>query len=118
MPVSFDERVDLMNVIWRLAGAKEYNQCRILPLTENVDSVFAPFKNHNAVMLAREYYKNYGIAYDAVPSFALHLKKTKRGLWTFDEDIESTMDERWTPKIKSDFLSVLNDFYTVSEFQK
>ena len=118
VPVSFDERVDLMNVIWRLAGAKEYNQCRILPLTENVDSVFAPFKNHNAVMLAREYYKNYGIAYDAVPSFALHLKKTKRGLWTFDEDIESSMDERWTPKIKSDFLSVLNDFYTVSEFQK
>ena len=118
VPVSFDERVDLMNVIWRLAGAREYNQCRILPLTENVDSFFAPYKNHKAVMLAREYCKDYGIAYDAVPSFALHLKSTGKGSWTFDEDLESTIDERWTPQLKSEFLTALNDFYTTAEFAK
>lgn len=118
VPVSFDERVDLMNVIWRLAGAREYNQCRILPLTENVDSFFAPYKNHKAVMLAREYCKDYGIAYDAVPSFALHLKSTGKGSWTFDEDLESTIDERWTPQLKSEFLTALNNFYTTAEFVK
>ena len=118
IPVSFDERVDLMSVVWRMAGAEEYNTCGITPYTANVDSAFAPYRDHRAIAMARRYYKERGVGYDAVPSFALHLKICDGGSLVLDDGLADTMDQRWTAEMKGEFLKALNDFYRSSNFHR
>lgn len=118
IPVSFDERVDLMSVVWRMAGAEEYNTCCITPYTANVDSTFAPYRGHKAIQLARLYYAKRGVGYDAVPSFAIHLKTDDGSRLVFDDNLADTMDPRWTQEMKGEFLDALNDFYRLSDFHR
>ncbi|MDO4216121.1 MAG: hypothetical protein Q4D12_09480, partial [Bacteroidales bacterium] len=69
IPVAFDECTDLMSLIWRFAGAKEYSLCTITPYVESIDAHFANFKNHRVVQLAQQYRNEHGVGYDAVPSY-------------------------------------------------
>lgn len=116
VPVSFDEGVDLVALVWRLAGSREYNNCLVTPYAEGADSYFAPYKDHSAVKLAMKYSSEAGVAYDAVASFGLHLCITDDAQVVFDENLTNGIDERWTPAMQSEFLNALNDFYTESHF--
>lgn len=118
VPTRFDERMDLMAVIWRMAGAREYNQCKITPYVNSADSTFKPFASHEAITLAKKYMKKNGVGYDAVASLAVHLKLTDEGTLTIDEDITSDIDDRWTTAMQKEFIVVLNDFYKMTEFHK
>ena len=118
VPTRFDERMDLMAVIWRMAGAREYNQCKISPYVNSVDSPFKPFASHEAVTLAKRYMKKKGVGYDAVASLAVHLKLTDEGTLTIDEDIASDIDDRWSTAMQKEFIVALNDFYKMTEFHK
>ena len=69
IPAHFDECVDLVATVWRLSGAREYNRCDIPSYAHEVDSVFAPYKEHQVVQLARQYPQETGIGYDAVDFF-------------------------------------------------
>ena len=77
--VRFDECVDLMATIWRLSGSSEYNLCKVPSYAHEVDSVFAPFKEHPAVQLASLHQQESGITFDAVVSYGLHLTFTESG---------------------------------------
>ena len=118
VPTRFDERMDLMAVIWRMAGAREYNQCPISPYVNSVDSTFKPFASHEAVTLAKRYMKKKGVGYDAVASLAAHLKLTDEGMLIIDEDIASDIDDRWSTAMQKEFIIALNDFYKMTEFHK
>lgn len=119
--VQFDERVDLMSVVWRLSGAEEYNLCSIEAYTKIVDSTFAPYKGHPVVKLAKQYLEESGIGYDAVVSYGLHLKFSDKKTFILDDSFQEGGDssfDRWSEKEKKDFLVELNDFYTKSDFHK
>src|SRR5260370_25143340 len=51
--VGVDPRIELMSVLFRLAGNNEYNQCGIPVYDRAIESYFAPYRNHGAVQLAR-----------------------------------------------------------------
>ena len=53
VPTRFDERMDLMAVIWRMAGAREYNQCTISPYVNSVDSTFKSFASMRRLPLPK-----------------------------------------------------------------
>ena len=119
IPVHFDERVDLMAVVWRLSGANEYNLCKIPRYAQEVDEVFAKFKDHPVVELARQYRQESGISYDALASYALHLKLADGEDITFDDSFLNGGDksfDRWSEEQKKEFLIPLNDFYRLSDF--
>ena len=119
VPAHFDECVELMATIWRLSGADEYNMCRVPQYAHEVDSVFAPFKEHPVVKLARQYPEETGIGYDAVASYGLHLTVTKEGTIVFNDNFLEGSDDsfdRWSEKQKKEFLEPLNDFYRSSHF--
>ncbi len=119
VPAHFDECVDLMATVWRLSGADEYNRCMVPQYAHEVDSVFAPFKEHPVVQLARQYPKATGICYDAVASYGLHLTVTKDGTIVFNDSFLEGSDDsfdRWSEKQKKEFLEPLNDFYHKSHF--
>ena len=119
VPAHFDECVELMAAVWRLSGADEYNRCMVPQYAHEVDSVFAPFKDHPVVQLARQYPNETGIGYDAVASYGLHLTVTKEGTIVFNDNFLEGSDDsfdRWSEKQKKEFLEPLNDFYRSSHF--
>ena len=119
VPAHFDECVDLMATVWRLSGAEEYNLCRVPQYAHEVDSVFAEYKEHPAVQMARQYQRESGIGYDAVASYGLHLTVTEDGIVMFNENFLGGSDDsfdRWTEEQKKEFLEPLNDFYHQTHF--
>lgn len=119
IPAHFDECVDLLATVWRLSGAREYNRCDVPSYAHEVDSVFAPYKEHPVVQLARQYPQESGIGYDAVASYALHLTVVENGDIVLNDDFAEGGDDsfdRWTERQKKEFLEPLNDFYRTSHF--
>lgn len=117
----FSEMVEMMGMIWRLAGASEYNQCNVGSVTSSADIHFASLKTHKAVNLAMQY-RQQGISYDAVTGFANQLVFNQNGDIIFDPDYlegsNSSFDERWTNQQKNDMLAAVNDFYWKSNFHE
>ena len=119
IPAHFDECVELMATVWRLSGADEYNRCRVPQYAHEVDSVFAAYKGHPVVQLARQYQNESGISYDAVASYGLHLKVNENGTIVFNNSFLEGSDDsfdRWSEQQKKEFLEPLNDFYRTSRF--
>ena len=64
-----DSRVELMSILFRLAGNQEYRQCRVPAYDQAIEKYFAPFRNHDAVQLAH----SLAIAFDAPMKLAVNL---------------------------------------------
>ena len=114
----FSETVELMGLIFRLAGAKEYKQCHVSSVANSADSYFAPFKNHKAVELANECRRT-GVGYDAVTGYGCQLIFNDKGEIIFDTDYQEGSNpsfDRWTDQQKNDMLAAVNDFYKESKF--
>ena len=115
----FSETVELMGLVWRLAGSFEYNQCQIGTVTNSADKHFALMKNHQAVTLAKQYYQQ-GVSYDAVTGYANQLVFNDEGDIVFDTNYLSGsntgFDDRWSNQQKNNMLQAINDFYKESNF--
>ena len=48
-----DERVELLSIVFHLAGNPEYNMGRLDGYTGEIDRYFGPYKQHAAVVLAK-----------------------------------------------------------------
>ena len=118
IPVAFDECTDLLSLIWRFSGAKEYSMCAIDPYVESIDTHFADYKDHAVVKLAKQYRMKHGVSYDAVASYATHLRISEVGKVEMNDNLINHIDQRWTHKMQEVFLSSLNDFYTQSHFHE
>jgi hypothetical protein len=71
--IHVDSRVELLSLVFRLAGNPEYNQCRLKTYEADINQAFDPYKDHSAVRLARELRAQHGIGFDAVVSFGVSL---------------------------------------------
>ncbi len=71
--VRHDRRIELLSIIWRLAGADEYTRAQGTPYLDVVDRTFAPFAKHPAVEMAAALRRSRGIGFDAPMIFAVHL---------------------------------------------
>src|ERR1035441_7533062 len=63
-----DSRVELISILFRLAGNQEYRQCRAAAYGHAIDNYFAPYRDHDAVQLAR----SLGVGFDAPMKLAVH----------------------------------------------
>lgn len=117
IPVAFDESVDMMAVIWHLAGAREYNQCDITPYVESVDTYFASAKEHKAVKLASKYYRE-GTGFDAVAEYGSYLDITDEGNVVFDKNLIRDFDNRWSEEHQQEFLEAADAFYRDTRFHE
>ncbi len=113
--VRVDERVELMSLVFRLAGNREYNQGAVALYLQDVEKHFAAFKDHEVVALARRLRNTRGVSYDAVMSFAVHVDAQLKPLLPLDPR-PPTLDGRWRPEEAARFLERLRDFAEVSGF--
>jgi hypothetical protein len=118
MEVVVDPRVELMSLIFRLAGNPEYNMPNSAsPYADEVDAHFGPFKEHAVVQTARRLRRERGVSYDAVMSLAVHVKDTTTlaERIPFDEP-PPRLDARWTPEAARAFLDEARAFVRESDF--
>ncbi len=115
--VTADPRVELMSLIFRLAGNPEYNQGRIASYNEAVEKHFSAFKDHDAVKLATRLRETQGISYDAVMSLAVHITDADslKEKIPFDPQPEC-LERRWTPQSAREFLQAARRFVKDSDF--
>lgn len=115
--VSVDPRVELVCVVFRLAGHWEYNQARVKGYAADVDTHFAPVRDHAVVKRARDLLRTRGIAYDACMSLAIHLDDAATlGERVPFEPLPEGLDPRWTPEDARAFVDELRDFAKAGKF--
>jgi hypothetical protein len=117
--IGSDPRIELLSIVFHLAGNPEYNQCRVPAYCDAVDQYFAPFQNDGAIRIARELREKNGISYDAVMSMAIHLKdvETLAERVPFDSP-ESRLEKRWTVADARRFLAALRQFVVHAKFRE
>ena len=71
--VMVDPRVELMSIIFRLAGNPEYSRGRVPSYIKDIDDYFGRYKNHPAVLTAVKLLERQGVSFDAVMSMAVHI---------------------------------------------
>jgi hypothetical protein len=115
--VTVDPRVELLSVVFRLAGNSEYNQGRVKAYNAAIDQWFAPFKDHEAVKMARDLRDRYGVGFDAPMGLAVNLKDIQ----SLDERIpfdspDSHLDGRWHGAEARPFVAALKKFVAETKF--
>ncbi len=119
MPVriSVDERVELISIIFRLAGNSEYCQCRVPAYDKEIQTWFEGAKNHPVVKLASRLRQERGVSYDAPMSLSVHLVE---GLSLVGRvplsPLPGEIDDRWTPEDLGEFCSLARDFVKDTRF--
>lgn len=119
-----DPRVELMSVIFHLAGNSEYNQCKSKRFMQNLNAHFSEYRNHPAVEMAANLRKKRGVSYDAVMSMAAHIKDINdcAELVPFStgrltaEPRPDALDGRWQIDEAREFLSKCRDFVRDTNF--
>lgn len=114
--VEVSETVELMSILSRTAGFREYNMDMAGQYTKDTETWFAPYKEHPIIAYYQGLHDNHGISYDAVVSMAIHLYIDKGKIKFLGED--SDLDERWQNVGTDDFVARLNQFYADTSFHE
>ncbi len=119
LTVSVDPRVELIGIIFRLAGNPEYNQGRLVSYIAAIEKQFGPYRKHPVVQLASALRKKYGVSYDAPMSLAVHLDDANSLEMRVPlEPRPIGLDGRWPPKDVRDFLDKARQFSKESKFEE
>jgi hypothetical protein len=118
LTASVDPRVELLSIVFRLAGNPEYNMPNSAsPYAEDVARYFGPFREHAVVQAAQRLRAKRGVSYDAVMSLALHLTAPPelKERVPFDAP-PPRLDRRWQANEAREFLAQLRAFAAESRF--
>jgi hypothetical protein len=110
-----DERVELLSIVWRLAGSSEYSQNTLPAYSAEIDRYFAPYRSHPAVKMAQMLENTRGVSFDAVMAMAISLSPPPelKPLVPFSESVP---DPRWGVEGADKFLPLLRDFWRDTKF--
>ncbi len=113
----FDERVELLSIVFRLAEASEYMNNSIKLYSDSVDRYFNEFQTHEVVKMAKKLRRKNGVSYDAVMSMAIHLKIEGDSVRFNKLLTKRAFDKRWGISAET-FIIQLDDFYRLSQFKR
>lgn len=116
--VSVDPRVELVSVIFRLAGNSEYGRGGSPSYVQDMSSAFEDHQEHPVVKLARGLRGGRGVSYNAPMGLAIHLTDGLglKGRVPF-EPLPPNVDGRWRPEDIEEFLELARSFVEDSGFQ-
>lgn len=122
IPVIYSEETELVSVVCHLAGIGGFDfdaEEGVLPdYLADVENYFAAFKNHKAVVYARQKLYPNGFGWDMPVAFALRLRLDD-GQITYLENLEQDFDgyhDRLKASHEKKFISLLEAFYRDSAF--
>jgi len=113
-----DPRVELMSIIFRLAGNPEYNMDNSAsPYADEVEAHFGRFRGHAVVQKARQLRKDRWVGYDAVMGMAIFVEDaaTLKECVPLEQCVLG-MGGRWTVDDAREFLDAAKLFVKDSDF--
>ncbi|MEW6743818.1 MAG: DUF4932 domain-containing protein [Planctomycetota bacterium] len=117
--VGVDPRVELMGIIFRLAGNPEYNMAPRYSYIANVEEKFRPFEGHAVIKTAQRLRNERGVSFDAVMSMALHVTDAIELEERVPFDLPPVkLDKRWPLEDARLFLEQARDFVEESGFEE
>ena len=117
--VEVDPRVELMSLIFRLAGNPEYSEGRVKSYAEDAEKQFGSFRGHAVVKLARKLHDTHGVSYDAVMSMAIHLTDAEHVQLRLPlKPWPEGLDNRWRAPDVRKFLAAAQQFVKDSSFKE
>jgi len=116
--VRVDPRVELISIIFRLAGNPEYNQGRVPSYNAAIDQWFGLHRNHPVVQFAATLRDTCGVSYDAPMSLAVCLTDVPRlDVRVPLDPWPEGLDRRWRTEDVSAFLEKARDFAAETRFR-
>ena len=117
--VSVDPRVELVSLIFCLAGNPEYGRGRVASYQEDARKHFKPYEEHAVVKLARKLRNTRGVSFDAPMSLAVYLTDAEklRERVPFDPRPDG-LDNRWPLDGLRQFLEEGRKFVREARFQE
>lgn len=101
-----DKRVELLSIVFRLAGNEEYNATYFKKYTDKVESHFKQYKDHETIKFARELREKKGISYETVVNMAIILDDSLNPII----DLSTTLPEKWSKDESIKFVRLLKKF--------
>ncbi len=115
---------ELSATAWMLSGAGEFNRGIYEPYYKDLQKHFKPYKNHPVVGYIRDTLRTLGedgIAYDAIARAAVYFEIEDDKFEMMDGYAEKLIAEktynRWTIDAYNRYITLLEDFYKVSNFE-
>ncbi|MFC1794236.1 DUF4932 domain-containing protein [Planctomycetota bacterium] len=115
--IEVDPRVELIAIVFRLAGNYEYNQGRIRSYVKDIWRQFGDFENHPVVKLAARLSSKRRMSCDGPMSLAVHIDRDYRPRKTF-EQWPWGLDGRWKKQETREFLELLRQFAAETKFDE
>lgn len=112
-----DKRVEIMSIVFRLAGNFEYNGDVAPQYIAHIHSNFDQFQSDSLIIFAKFLHEKYGVSYDAVMSMAVNLKLSEK-TFTLKKDWIKSLDKRWRNESATHFVYLLNAFYIKSDAEQ
>jgi len=110
-----DPRVELLSIVFRLAGNPEYAQGRVPAYVEAVEARFGRLREHAVVRRAAALRRAHGVSYDAVMSLAVHLDEEFR--LPAPPATAERLDARWPAAEADKFVEELRAFAVEGGFR-
>ncbi len=115
--IEVDPRVELVGIVFRLAGNYEYSQGRIRSYVRDIERQFGDFDNHPAVKLAARLRSQRRMSCDGPMSLAVYIDRDFRPRKTF-EQWPWGLDGRWKKQETAEFLEQLQQFAAETKFNE
>ena len=123
--VEYREETELVAVVARLAGVSGYTweeeETGVYDYFIDVDSTFAPFRNHKLIPFVREKLYGEGFNWHFPMHIAMRISIGEDGKITYDNSLEKGFDgyyDRITRRNEKKFLRLLEDFNRESGFHE
>lgn len=116
--VRVDERVELVAVLFRMAGRSEYNMTRVTSWATAVDAYFAPWQDHPAVVFTRRLATTYRVGFFVPMNLAVHLGPLPSLQPTTPLQAAPSLHRTWRtfPDSTDTFIRLAGDFARDSRF--
>ena len=115
--IEVDPRVELISIVFRLAGSPEFNDGTLRPYAKAIERQFGDFDNHPVVKMAAQLRNTRLMSCDGPMSLAVHIDRNLR-LRKTTEEWPDTLDYRWEKDETDEFLEKLRQFAAETKFDE
>ena len=108
-----DPNIELMSIVWRLAGNPEYSAPNFKMYNDRIEAHFGEYRSHELIGFVQSIIRDNRISYDAVASMAVHLDEELN----LRQDVApGSLEGRWSSVDKDRFVELLKKFAADARF--